>query len=94
MTPQEYYAERHEAEKRLNPETVISVFVRHGHVVDPYGVYGDLSPEEKCVGLQYFASSPDEGVISFYDLPDQTLRRLEERGKSGAFDAEELDLPF
>jgi len=94
MTPQEYYAERSEAGKRLDPETVKYVFGRHVYVIDPYGVYDDLSPEEECFGRLTFTFSTEEGEILFDHLPAETRRKLHERIKSGAFDAEELDLPF
>lgn len=93
MTKEEYLSERREAAKRLDPETA-TVFFDWGNVIDPYDVCDDLSPEEKCVGRRYFARSPEEGVVSIYDLRDETRKRLNERLKTGAFDDEETDIPF
>ena len=88
MTPHEdrkFIAQRREAGKRLDPETA-TVFFTWGFVPDPYGVFNDLSPEEQCICRNYFARSPEEGRISFDDLPDETRKRLEERVKDGEFD--------
>jgi len=91
MTPQEFIAERREAAKRLDPETA-TVFGQSVDVSDPYGVYGNAA--YGCIGRLLFACSPDTGAIEFGDLADETRESLEERMKSGAFDADELDLRF
>ena len=41
MAFKEFYAERRNAGKLTDPETAY-VFVRHGYVIDPYGVMEDI----------------------------------------------------
>jgi hypothetical protein len=53
--------------------------------VDPYGVLDkwELPEEFDCVGREYFARAPGSDVwVWFGDLPEQTVERLRQRGKS------------
>ncbi len=67
MTPEEFYAERREAAKRIDPETA-EIYWNWTSVLDPYRVYPPF--EEDNVGRVWFAHTPEEGSVSFYDLPE------------------------
>ena len=87
MTNEEFIAIRKEAGLKIDPETA-KVCCSHGYVVDPYGIYPDLTDEERCYGRMYFARSPDSDIwVCFRDLPDATvdaLRQKETRGRASA----------
>jgi hypothetical protein len=81
---------RKEQALRIDPETA-EVFWNHGFVLDPYGLY-DLTEEEKCIGRNYFARSPESDLwVSFHDLPKAACDRLWERLRAEVRDD---DLPF
>jgi hypothetical protein len=64
------------AGRQIDPETA-EVCSMHRQVVDPYGVYPDLSDECDCVGRCYFARAPGSRVwIEFGDLPEATREAL------------------
>lgn len=49
----------------------------YAYIVDPYGVYDDLSPEEMVTGRVYFARSPESDIwVCFYDIPKETTDAL------------------
>jgi hypothetical protein len=71
---------RTEAGAKIDPNTA-DVWFGWGQIIDPYGDYDDLRPEEECIGRLYFARSPDPDsiAVSFYDLPQQTRDALDQR---------------
>jgi hypothetical protein len=79
MTIEEFLAIRKEAGLKIDPETA-EVYWRYKYIVDPYGIYPDLTDEERCAGRVYFARSPDSDVwVAFYDLPEATRDALEQK---------------
>lgn len=61
---------------RIDPATA-DVWFEYRQELDPYGE-SELSPEEFCVGRQFFAADPVERVaVHFYDLPAETRDALE-----------------
>ena len=61
---------------KIDPRTA-EVDWCYAQVLDPYGIYDDLSPEEYCVGRAYFARAPESDIwVSFYDLPHDTREAL------------------
>jgi hypothetical protein len=89
----EFEQERVAAGKLIDPATAE---MRWGwaQVLDPYGILGDLSPEEKCIGRVYFVRAPNSDIwVEIGDLPEATRHevwRLEEAG----YYKEDLDLDF
>ena len=81
LTSEERQAMRTEAGAKIDPNTALVMWC-YGQVLDPYGEF-DLAPEERCVGRQYFARSPEADSIwvHFDDLPPQTRKALD-RGNS------------
>jgi hypothetical protein len=80
---EEWLAIRKEAGLKIDPETA-EVFWCYADVADPYGVKGDLIPEEYrgCIGRDSFARSPGSDVwVWFGDLPDATRNALWEKHK-------------
>jgi len=68
--------EREEVGRRIKPETACVFFI-YAQVLDPYGDRG-LPEELDCVGREFFAADPEEGVaVSFGDLPEVTRQALE-----------------
>jgi hypothetical protein len=50
---------------------------KYVRVLDPYGIYDGLRPEEKQVGRGYFARAPGSGLwVDFGDLPEKTRKAL------------------
>ena len=50
---------------------------KYGYITDPYGVYADLSDEEKVIGRVYFARASGSNMwVHYGDLPDPTLVAL------------------
>jgi len=77
--------ERKAAGARTDPATA-TVWFEYGQVLDPYGDF-ELSPEEHCVGREWFAADPEERIaVHFHDLPTATRDALE--GKQKAADRE------
>ena len=76
------YAEPNEREsvrRQIDPEKA-TVFFVYGQVLDPYGDDPDLPEEEWCVGRQYFAVDPRDGVaVVLWDLPETTREALEQK---------------
>jgi hypothetical protein len=69
---------------KIDPETA-EVDWWYVQTVDPYGVLDkwELPEEFDCVGREYFARAPGSDVwVWFGDLPEQTVERLRQRGKS------------
>lgn len=76
---EEWLAVRKEEGLKIDPETA-EVWWQHGYVVDPYGLYDDLSAEEKCIGRNYFARNRGSDIaVEFSDLPDATRAKLRDR---------------
>ena len=76
---QAWLAIRKEAGLNIDPETA-EVMWEYGYTIDPYNEFSDLSEEEKQIGRNYFARSPGSEIwVSFCDLPDATLKALQER---------------
>lgn len=77
--------ERRAVGARVDPSTAEVWFV-YGEVIDPYCEF-ELSPEEQCIGREWFAADPVERVaVHFYDLPAATRDALE--GKRRTADRE------
>jgi hypothetical protein len=75
---------RKEEGLKIDPETA-EVDWWYAQTLDPYGVYDEWElPEEfHQVGREYFARAPESDIwVRFGDLPKQTVKRLEQRGKS------------
>jgi hypothetical protein len=88
---EQWLAVRKNAGLKIDPETA-EVFWDYGQVLDPHRLY-DLTDEEKCLGRNYFARSPESDVwISFHDLPAAVCDRLWARMRAGEFDDDKLDL--
>jgi hypothetical protein len=82
---EQWLAVRKEAALKIDPETA-EVDWGYGQVLDPYGVLDEWElPEEfHQVGREYFARSPGSDVwVHFYDLPEETLKRLRKRMDGG-----------
>jgi hypothetical protein len=68
--------ERKDIALRVNPSAA-QVFFVYAETVDPYDEL-DLGPEWSCVGREYFAFDPSDGVaVLLDDLPVSTQRLLE-----------------
>ena len=83
-----WLALRKEEGHGIDPETA-EVDWHYAQTLDPYGVYDewDLPEEFDQVGREYFARAPESGIwVWFGDLPKQTVKRLEQRGKSAFVD--------
>ena len=78
-TVEQWLAIRREAALQIDPETA-EVMWTYANICDPYGIYPDC-PEE-CIGRLYFARPPGSDVwVDFNDLPDATVKALEEKQK-------------
>ncbi len=87
-----WLAIRKEAGNKIDPETA-EVMKDKCYTTDPYGVYSDLTEEEKQIGNCFFARSADSGVwVSFRDLPGATAAALWERINRGELN--DYDVPF
>jgi hypothetical protein len=87
-----WLAIRKEEALKIDPESA-EVDWHYAQVLDPYGVQDEWElPEEfDCVGRDYFARRAGGDVwVWFGDLPEKTLKRLEQRGESAFVD----DWPF
>lgn len=86
-TPQDQWlAFRKEAGLKIDPKTA-EVFYEWGQVLDPYGIYTDLTEEEECIGRLYFARSPGSDIwVEFGDLPEETLHELRKKVEAGDYD--------
>ena len=93
MTPEMFMQAQKEGGLRIDPEAA-KVFFAWGYILDPYGIYGELPEEYRCIGRIYFARSPGvANPVCFYDLPEATRKRLWERLERGEFDQDD-DWPF
>ena len=82
LTLEQWLQMRKEEGRKIDPETA-EVWFTWAQTLDPYGVYPDLPEECQQVGRAYFARSPGSDIpVSFYDLPDETRRRLWEQHES------------
>ena len=82
LTVEQWLQIRKEEGRKIDPD-IAEVMWDYALTLDPYGVYPDLPEECQQVGRGYFARSPGSDMwVSFYDLPDETRRRLWERHKS------------
>jgi hypothetical protein len=80
---EQWLAIRKEAATKIDPETA-EVDCRYGYPADPYGVHHDLHPDEQVVGPVYFARSAGSEIwVSFYDLPEGTVKALWHRIDAG-----------
>ncbi len=85
LTIEQWLQVRKEEGRKIDPD-IAEVTWCYVHDLDPYGVYPDLPEECQQVGRGYFARSPGSDIwVWFGDLPDETVRRLRERGESGEF---------
>ena len=76
ISVEEWLAIRKEAGITIDPQTA-EVTWKYGYTTDPYGVYADLSDEEKQIGRVYFARAPGSNLwVHYDDLPDATLDAL------------------
>jgi hypothetical protein len=83
MAVKQWLAICEDAALQIDPETAEFTFW-WGQIMDPYGIHPDLPEECYCVGRLYFARSPESDVwVSFYNLPEVTVKRLWERIKVG-----------
>jgi hypothetical protein len=89
----QWLAIRKEAGLKIDPKTAEVVY-NWGQVLDPYGIYSDLTDEERCIGRIYFARSPGSDIwVEFSDLPDETFDELRKKVEAGDYD-DDLDLPL
>jgi hypothetical protein len=90
LTIEQWLQIRKEEGPKIEPDTA-EVTWNYVEILDPYGVAPP--PEEcQCVGRGYFARAPSSDIwVSFYDLPDETRRRLWERLESGLAFPDPLD---
>ena len=94
ISVQEWLAIRKEAGKKIDPQTA-KVMRTHCYTVDPYGVYSDLSDEERQVGRVYFACSPDSKIwVHFGDLTDEITTELWKNIKSGKYNDDDDDMAW
>jgi hypothetical protein len=90
ITVEQYLASKKETALKINPETAEFTWC-WGQIMDPYVVDPDLPEEHDCIGRLYFARSPDSDAwVSFYDLPEETAKRLWERIEKGELREPEL----
>ena len=76
LTVEQWLDIRKEAGAKIDPETAEVDWI-YGQIMDPYGVNRNLPEELYQVGRLYFARSPGSDIwVSFYDLPEDTLKRL------------------
>jgi hypothetical protein len=76
MTNEQWLAIRKEAAVKIDPETA-EVCWTYTNICDPYGVYPDV---EVCVAKVFFARPSGSDVwVTFNDLPDATIRALEDK---------------
>ena len=72
--------------REIDPETAEVIF-KWGYVMDPYGVFSDLTDEEKQIGRVYFARCPESDVwVCFYDLPKETRDKFWQKLDAGDYD--------
>jgi hypothetical protein len=83
IAKEQWLALRKEEALRIDPERA-EVFWWYGEVLDPYGVH-DLPEKYRCIGRNYFARSPGIEIVSFDDLPEAVLDRLQARIDAGDF---------
>ena len=82
LTIEQWLQIRKEEGRKINPE-IAEVMCDRVYLADPYDDDPDLPEECKCIGRAYFARSSGSDIwVLFYDLPDETERRLWERHKS------------
>ena len=76
LTIEQWLQVRKEEGRKIDPDIAEVTWV-YEQTLDPYGVYPDLPDECQQVGRGYFARPPGSDIwVSFYDLPDETGRRL------------------
>jgi hypothetical protein len=76
ISVREFLAKRKLEGLRIDPATA-EVTWSYRQILDPYGIYDDLSVEEYQVGRVYFARAPDGDCwVAFRDLPDYTRQKL------------------
>lgn len=92
MTKQQLVEIRKKLATQIDPETAEVNWCYGEMIMDPYGERSDLPEECRQLGRLYFARNPESDIwISFYDLPDDTVRKLRElHHRNLAFSAEEF----
>ena len=82
---------RKEEGRKIDPD-IAEFMWSYVEILNYNGVYADPPEECHCIGGGYFARSPGSVIwVSFYDLPDETRRRMWERLESGEFTGQFLD---
>ncbi len=76
LNVEEFLAERREAGKRIDPETA-EIFSQYVDLSNEYYVLP--LDENRCVGRQWYAYTPEDGTVSFSDIPEEKCKRLHER---------------
>ena len=90
LTLDQWLQVRKEEGRKIDPDTA-KVMCDRVYGGDPYDVYPDLPEEYQTIGRAYFARAPGSDIwVWFGDLPDETVKRLRERGESGEFDDDSL----
>ena len=90
LTIEQWLQIRKEEGRKIDPD-IADVMCDRVYGADPYDVYPDLPEEYQTIGRAYFARAPGSDIwVWFGDLPDETVKRLRERGESGEFDDDSL----
>ena len=84
---EEWLAIRRAAGQHIDPETAEMTW-GWGQILNPYGVYDDISEEEDVIGRIYFARDPEVNVwVSFDDLPAEIRNKLRMKSEAEFIDA-------
>ncbi len=90
LTIEQWLQIRKEEGRKIDPD-IAEFMWSYVEILDPYGVYADPPEECQLIGRLNFARSPGSDIwVWVGDLPDETVRRLRERGESGEFDDDSL----
>jgi hypothetical protein len=73
---QEFRAKCREEGLRIVAETA-EVRWEYTQVLDPYGFFNEIPPENYCIGTSFFARNPGSDIwVEFVDLPNETREKL------------------
>jgi hypothetical protein len=73
---QEFRAKCREEGLRIVAETA-EVRFEYTQVLDPYGFFDEIPPENYCIGTSFFARNPGSDIwVEFVDLPNETREKL------------------